>query len=81
VPVVSNVATATLVWTPTMPFPTQWRVWQCTAAGVTIAIAANVTGSTGVASGLTLGNFYFIQGIDGSGNPVSAPSNVVHVTV
>lgn len=61
--------------------PTNWHYYNA-VAGPTgpFVFAGSVSGSSAIIIGAVSGDWYYIVGVDGSGNPVSANSNVVQCT-
>jgi hypothetical protein len=66
-----------LSWTFAGSNPASWQVWSCDVSGNFPALIDTLAGDvfSGVYGDLT---YYYVVGVDGSGNPITPKSNIVN---
>lgn len=78
-PILSSPNPSEIDWIWTYPNPVTWNEWE-SADGVTGWFIVNSQpGSARNDTGVDSGYYCYIQGVDGSGNPVTGQSNVVQI--
>lgn len=76
---IAKTGTNIITWTAPAYTPVYWLTYFSTDGGITFSNYSTVPGTNTSASVLDLGFLWYIVGVDGTGNPVSLPSNVITV--
>lgn len=73
----SSPSSSTLDWVWTASNPVSWNEYESSSPTGPWSLSASFAGSVRTDTGADSEQWFYVQGVDGSGNPVTQPSNIV----